>query len=251
MIIALTALKEKICRKELYIVSAIGVLVLLTFGTGSGSITVNGEAITDYKMIAPVLLIVVNAISCILAAVMSLSTIPNEYARNTSHLVWIRKIPQYRYHGELAISNVITGLISEAILFGAMLIFMISNGKADELFRLIPTYLIIGINVTTVSVMTSALSVIVPKFVSGTIVVAVTLAGIFHSLLSTFKDIIGGFGGQIIKYALKIVPNLHGIQSEASNALCGNDVDIHVILTGLLAIYVFAVLVFVFKRKEA
>ncbi len=251
MIIALTALKEKICRKELYIVSAIGVLVLLTFGTGSGSITVNGEAITDYKMIAPVLLIVVNAISCILAAVMSLSTIPNEYARNTSHLVWIRKKPQYRYHGELAISNVITGLISEAILFGAMLIFMISNGKADELFRLIPTYLIIGINVTTVSVMTSALSVIVPKFVSGAIVVAVTLAGIFHSLLSTFKDIIGGFGGQIIKYALKIVPNLHGIQSEASNALCGNDVDIHVILTGLLAIYVFAVLVFVFKRKEA
>ena len=109
MTIAFTALKEKIRRKELYIVS------------------VNGEAVTDYKILAPILLIVVNTISCILAVIMSLGTIPNEYERNTSHLVWIRKIPQYRYHGELALANIFTGLISEAILFVPMFIFMISN----------------------------------------------------------------------------------------------------------------------------
>lgn len=112
MIITLTAVKEKIRRKELYIVSAIGIFIILLFGTGSdsSSLSINGVAITDYKMLAPILLIVVNAISCVLTAVMSLSTIPNEYERNTSHLIWIRKIPQYRYHIELALSNMITGL---------------------------------------------------------------------------------------------------------------------------------------------
>lgn len=251
MTIAITALKEKIRRKELYIVSAIGVLILLTFGTGTGSISINGEALTDYKMLAPVLLIVVNAISCFLAIVMSISTIPNEYERSTSHLVWIRKIPQHRYHGELTLANIISGLTSEAILFGSLLIFMISQGKADELFRLVPAYLIVGINVIIVSVMTSALSIIIPKFVTGAIAVTITLVGIFHSLLEVFKDMIGGFGGGMIKYALKVIPNLHGIQSEAANALCGNAVDVHIILTGLLAVYVFAVLVLVFKQKEA
>ena len=122
MTIAFTALKEKIRRKELYIVSAIGAFILLVFGTGSSSITINGEAVTDYKILAPILLIVVNAISCVLAVIMSLGTIPNEYERNTSHLVWIRKIPQYRYHGELALANIFTGLISEAILFVPMFI---------------------------------------------------------------------------------------------------------------------------------
>ena len=251
MTIAITALKEKIRRKELYIVSVIGVLILLTFGTGTGSISINGEALTDYKMLAPVLLIVVNAISCFLAIVMSISTIPNEYERNTSHLIWIRKIPQYRYHGELTLANIISGLISEAILFGALLIFMISQGKIDELFRLVPTYFIVGINVIIVSVMTSALSIIIPKFVTGAIAITITLVGIFHSLLDVFKDMIGGFGGGMIKYVLKVIPNLHGIQSEAANALCGNVIDVHTSLTGLLAVYVFTVLVLAFKRKEA
>ena len=251
MTIAFTALKEKIRRKELYIVSAIGAFILLVFGTGSGSLTINGEAVTDYKILAPILLIVVNAISCVLAVIMSLGTIPTEYERNTSHLVWIRKIPQYRYHGELALANTFTGLISEAILFMAMFIIMMSKGRADEFLRLVMAYFIIGLNVTIVCVMTSALSIVIPKFMAGAIASAAMLVGIFSSLLATLKDIIGGFGGVMVKYALKVIPNLHGIQSEAANALCGNHIDIHVILTGLLAVYVLTVLILVFKRKEA
>ena len=251
MTIAFIALKEKIRRKELYIVSAIGAFILLVFGTGSGSLTINGEAVTDYKILAPILLIVVNAISCVLAVIMSLGTIPTEYERNTSHLVWIRKIPQYRYHGELALANTFTGLISEAILFVAMFIIMMSKGRADEFLQLVMAYFIIGLNVTIVCVMTSALSIVIPKFMAGAIASAAMLVGIFSSLLATLKDIIGGFGGVMVKYALKVIPNLHGIQSEAANALCGNHIDIHVILTGLLAIYVLTVLILVFKRKEA
>lgn len=251
MTITLTALKEKIRKKELYIVSAIGVIIILMFGTGSGSITISGVAVTDYKMLAPVLLIVVNGICCILAAIMSLSTIPNEYERHTSHLVWIRKIPQSRYHGELALANVISGLISEAILFCAVFIFMLVYGKADEVWRLIPAYLIIAVNVAAVSVMTSAVSVIIPRFAAGAVSVTATIMGIFYALLLTLKDIIGGFGGEMVKYALKIIPNLHAIQSQAANSLCGKTVDIHTILTGLLTVYIFTALILILKRKEA
>ena len=132
-----------------------------------------------------------------------------------------------------------------------MLIFMITNGKAEELWRLIPAYLIVGINVAILSVMTSALSIIIPRFAVGAVTVTVALVGLFHSLLSLLKDIIGGFGGEMIKYALKIIPDLDGIQSQAENILLGNSVDIHIILTGLLAVYVYVVLILVLKRKEA
>lgn len=251
MTIALTAFKEKLRRKELYIVSAIGILILLIFGTGSGTLSVDGVDVTDHKILAPILLTVMNAVVCILSVIMSISTVPNEYERKTSHLIWIRNVPQSRYHGELALANILSGLASEAILFGAMLIFMIKNGRAAELWRLIPAYLIIGVNVAAVCLMTSALSIILPKIAAGAISAAAALGGIFHSLLYTLKDIVGGFGGQLIKYALKLIPDLHGIQSQAGNILGGKDVDIHVILTGLLACYIFSVMIILFKRKEA
>lgn len=251
MTIAFTAFKEKIRRKELYIVSVIGVLILLIFGTGTGSLSINGQAVTDYKMLAPILLTVVNAISCILAVIMSVGTIPNEYERKTSHLIWIRRIPQYRYHGELAFANIFSGLASEAILFGAMLVFMIVNGKADLLWRLLPAYMIVGINVVIVSVMTSAFSVFLSPLVTGVLSSIIALAGIFYSILLVCKDIIGGFGGQLIKYGLKIIPNLHGVQKEAAAVLCGDVVEAHVIWKGLLAVYVFAVFLLVLRRKEA
>lgn len=251
MTVALTAFKEKLRRKELYIVSAIGIFILLIFGTGSGTLSIGGVAVTDYKVLAPILLTVMNAVVCILSVIMSLSTIPNEYERKTSHLIWIRNVPQSRYHGELALANILAGLASEAILFASVIIFMITNDRAAELWRLIPAYLIIGVNVAAVCLLTSALSIILPKLAVGAVSAAAALAGIFYSLLYTLKDIIGGFGGQLIKYALKIIPDLHGIQSQAGNILSGKDVDIHVILTGFLAIYIFSVMLILFKRKEA
>ena len=251
MIVALTAFKEKLRRKELYTVSGIGIFILLIFGTGSGTLSIDGVAVTDYKVLAPILLTVMNAVVCILSVVMSLSTIPNEYERKTSHLIWIRNISQSHYHSELAIANIFSGLASEAILFAAILFFMIKNNRAAELWRLIPAYFIIGVNVSAVCLLTSALSIVLPKFAAGAVSAAATLAGIFHSLLYTLKDIVGGFGGQLIKYILKLVPNLHGIQSQAGNICTGKDVDIHIILTGIFAIYIFSVMLILFKRKEA
>lgn len=251
MSIAVTALKEKIRRKELYIVSIIGVLILLVFGTGTGSLSINGVAITDYKMLAPILIVVVNAVGCVLTLIMSLSTIPNEYERHTSHLVWIRGISQARYHGELALANIFAGLISEGILFVAMLAFVITQGKVDEAWRLIPAYLIVGINITIMALLTSVLTVILPKFVAGSIAAAVVFVGIFHGLLSTLKDMLGGFGGQLIKYILKVIPDLHNMQTQAGNVFRKAKVDAHSIWVGLLIIYILVVCIMVAKKKEA
>lgn len=251
MTIALTAFKEKLHRKELYIVSIIGALIAVLFGSGTGQITIGGIAVTDYKMLAPIILIVVNAVCSILSVIMSLNTIPNEYERRTSHLVWIRKISQARYHGELAAANILSGLASEFILFAAVMVFMIIHGHIGEFARLIPAFLIISVNVAFVCVMTSALTVFLPKVIAGFIAAFITLVGIFHDLLMLLKDILSGFAGSLIKGILTIFPNLNAIQAQAGNVLRGSAFDIHPVLTGLLAIYVFAIVIMLVKRKEA
>ena len=250
MTIAITAFKEKIRRKELYIVSAIGILILLLFSTGGGALSINGVAVTDYRILAPILLTVVNAINCMLAVAMSLGTIPKEYERGTSHLVWIRKVPQWRYHGELALASVAAGLVSEAILFVPLLGFMLTSQRADQLWKLPFAWLILGINVAVVGMLTSVLSIILPRFAAGAVSCTVALAGIFHSVLGTLKDMVGGFGGEMIRYALKLIPSLHDIQAQAGVVLYGGKLDLHVILTGLLAIYGYTVLLLLLRRSS-
>lgn len=250
MMIAMTAYKEKIRRKELYIVSIIGVLILLLFSTGTGTLSIDGVPVTEYKMLLPILMIVVNVISCALAIVMSLSTIPNEYERNTSHLVWIRKISQPKYHGELALANLLISLTAEGILFITIVIFMLIKGQAGDIMKLIPAYLVMGISVAIVSLLTSVLSIRIPKMVAGMLAVAGMLIGVFYSLLELLKDVVGGLAGSLIKGMLTIMPNLHDIQSQAANILCGEAIDIHTLLKGLLVLYILTIGLFVFRRKE-
>lgn len=250
MTIALTAFKEKLRRKELYIVSIIGVLIVILFGSGAGQISIDGIAVTDYKMLAPIILIVVNAVCCILSVIMSLNTIPNEYERRTSHLVWIRKVSQARYHGELAAANVLSGLASELILFAAVVIFMIIHGHSGEIAKLIPAFLIIGVNVIIVCLITSAFTIFLPKTAAGFISAFITLSGVFHGVLMLLKDILGGFAGGFIKAVLTVIPDLNEIRAQAGNVLSGSNFDIHPILKGLLAAYVFAVVIMLVKKKE-
>jgi len=111
--------------------------------------------------------------------------------------------------------------------------------------------LLVGMNIAIVTLLTSMLTVIVPKIPAGAIAAAVVLCGIFHRLLDIAKDMLGGFGAELINCMLKIVPDLHEIQSQAGNILCGDKLDAHVIWVGLFYIYIFAVLLMVVKRKEA
>ncbi|MDE5873698.1 MAG: hypothetical protein K2H07_07275 [Lachnospiraceae bacterium] len=54
----------------------------------------------------------------------------------------------------------------------------------------------------------------------------------------------------MLKGILHIVPNLHGIQGQAGEFFVSNRVDAHLLLTGLLWIYIFVIALGLFKRKE-
>ncbi len=251
MTIAMNAFKEKIRRKELYIVCIIGILIVILFGTGNGEITIGGKPITGYEMLSPVILIVVNAVACILTAIMSASTIPNEYQRHTDHLIRIRKVSQARYHFELAMANFFAGLSSLGILFLSVVIFVFSQGHAGDIWKLVPAFLMMAINMAIVSFLSSTLSIILPPFLSGSISVVITLVGIFYSLLLLVKDVLGGFAGGFLKVVLFLFPNLHEISRSAGEFMGGEMADLHIILKGLLWVYIFAVLILIIKRKEA
>ena len=251
MTIAVTALKEKIRKKVFYIVTIIGVLILVLFSTGTGSISVNGTAITDYTLLAPILLTLVNAISCAMAVVLSLDTIPNEYERQTSHLVLIRNVSQAKYHGALAAANIVASLMSELILFITFLCFMLSEHHENDIGRLPVAFLISSINVILICVMTSWLSIFLPKLIAGTLCVMMMLAGIFYSMLELLNSIVGGFAGKLLKILLHIVPDLHGIQKQAGTFLTDGVADLHLLLEGLLWIYILCIFLVLFKRKEA
>ena len=250
MIIAVTALKEKMRKKVLYIVSILGGLILVLFGTGTGSISIDGTPVTDYKILAPILLTILNAISCVMAVVLSLDTIPNEYERKTSHLVLIRKVSQTKYHAALTIANIMAGLLAELILFTAFLLFMISQHQGGDIWRLVPAFLISAIGVVLICVMTSWLSIFLPRFFAGTLSVIIVLTGVFYNMLELLNSIVGGFAGKLLKGILYIVPDLHGIQQQAGSVLASGTIEVHLLLKGLLWIYIFAILLGLFKRKE-
>lgn len=249
MTIALTAFREKILRKELYIVSAVAAAILVIFGTGTSSITVNGEPVTGFGTLAPILVTVVNAFTCLFALITSIGTVPAEYGRGTSHLIWIRGVPQWRFHGELALANVMSGVCCETILFCTLAVFTAAGG--GDVLRLIPAFGIVAVNVVAVSAAATALSLILPKPFAGAAAAFYVGAGIFRELLLTVKDVLGGFGGELIKYALKLIPDLNSVQAQAGKLLTAKPADIHEIFGVLLAAYAFTLVILFYKKKEA
>lgn len=251
MMIMWNALKEKIRRKELYIVSAIGLILLLGFSSGVGTITINGIPITDYENLAPVLMVVIHVICGALAIVLSLRTIPNEYERHTSHLIWIRGIHQSQYHGELALANIGISLISEAILYIGLLIFTFVKGHAEDVWRLIPAFLIMAISIVIISLFTSLLSTMLPSMAAGAIAAFCYLAGVLHGVLETLRNMISGFASGLLRGFLWVVPDLNEIQTQAGNVISGDAIEWHVIWKGLLIIWVLGLCLFLYRKKEA
>ncbi len=251
MTILENALKEKVRRKELYIVTVIGLLVLLIFGTGAGTITMDGKEITDFENLSSILITVINVICGALAIVLSLHTIPNEYERKTSHLIWIRGVSQSRFHGELALANGISSLLSEGILYLGLLVFVIMKGKGAEAWKLIPAFLIVAICVFLVSLFTSMLSIVLPDMLAGTIAAICYLVGILHGVLDVFRNMVTGIGSLLLKGILFVIPDLNAIQKQAGNMLRGNGVEVHMIWKGLLTVYIISLLLFVFRKNEA
>lgn len=245
------ALKERIRRKELYIVVVIGVLLTLFCGSDSTSITINGEPLVSFRNMFMVMHVLIHVIGCILAVILSLRTIPNEYERHNSHLVWVRGISQVKYHGGLAAANVLATAISAGILYMVLAGYAIAKGHASYVLKMLPAYLIVVISVSLVSLFVSVLSICLPSMAVGGLAVLFAGAGVLHGLLDLFKSTVGGVAGACISFLLQIVPDLNGLQKQAYNLIMGEPIEAHLLWSGLLALWVISLGLFVFKKKEA
>ena len=245
------ALYEKLRRKELYIVSALCVLILLLLSSGSTELTVAGEPVTGFNAMFPVLHTVANALSCLFAAVLSCGTIPQEYERHSSHLVWARGISQPVYHGGLALANLIASCIPALIQYVLLAGYAVLNGHSEVLGVLLPAFLILTVNIGVVSLFTSAVSIPLPEMPAGVIGVLLALVGIFHGLLEMYGRVIGGVPSTLLNAVLTVIPNLYKIGGQAENLLLGKEISVHVLLVGLLAVYIGTALIWALRKKEA
>lgn len=251
MEIMMTAVKEKLRRKELYIIGGIAVLLLFFLSSGESSLSINGEMITDFTMMLPVFLTIIHFVSCVLAIVLSIGTIGKEYERKTSHLIWIRGVSQFQYHGQLALSNLMISLMAQFVFFVVLGIYCIGQGQMQCFFRIIPAYLITGISTAILSLLTSVLSIVMPAFAAGVISTVVLVGGVFHSLLGIAAGTVGGAGGKALKYLLSVVPDLNNNAKMSTDFLIGKPVSVHDILVGVLTIYLISWFLVILKKKEA
>lgn len=251
MEITINVIREKIRKKLLYITTILGILVISVFASDMGSITIEGKDIKDYYVLIPVLINLVNFISGAMALALSVNTIPNEYERRTSHLIWSRKISQTRYHFGLTTGNVIVSWLSGFILYFTLGIFSVINGYSNILIPLALSIPLMMLYTTVVSALTSALSVKLPVAATTTIMVIVLVCGAFRGILTTIVTAMTGFQGKILALALKIIPNLAGISTQAGNLIQGKNLSLHVIIMGFLAIWIAGLGILFLKREEA
>lgn len=251
MEIMMTAIKEKVRRKELYIIAGIAVVVLMLLSSDNSSLTINGKIITDYENVVVVFLTVTHFVCCVLAVVLSVGTIGNEYERKTSHLVWIRGISQLRYHGQLACANVVISLIAQSVFFFMLGGYCIKEGHADAVLYLLPAFFLMGLSTSIISLFTSVISIKLPAFVTGVLSAVLLIAGIFHSLLNLLVQTNDGIGQKVLRFLLRILPNLNENAQMAARIILGKPISFHTICVNVLTIYLISWGIIVFRRKEA
>ena len=136
------ALRERIRRKDIYVVMVIGLFIVLLCMSGTVTLSIDGVPVTEIRMLLPFVLNVASVIGGAMAVALSLRTIPNEYERKTSHLVWMRGISQWNYHGQLALANVISSVAALLVLYAGVVIFALAKGEAEVVLRSVPGFLI-------------------------------------------------------------------------------------------------------------
>lgn len=245
------ALRERIRRKDIYVIVAVGLLIILMCMSGAATLSIDGVPVTEFEMMMPLVLHVVSVLGGAVAVALSLRTIPSEYERKTSHLVWTRGISQWNYHGQLALANIISSVGALFILYAGVMVFAGMKGETEVLLRSIPGFLMYAAGTAGVSLLTSALSLKLPGMAAGVVCTGVMLAGTMSPVLETVSGIMSGAPRIILRGILVLTPDLYGMESQAGDFLLGESVDVHLLLGGGLFLYVGAALLFLLRRKEA
>ncbi|SFC53586.1 hypothetical protein [Butyrivibrio sp. YAB3001] len=251
MEITLNVIREKIRKKMLYVTTALGIIVVAVFSTDMGSLTVGGRSINDYHVLLPILINVLNFLNGAIALAISCSTIPLEYERRTSHLIWSRGISQGRYHMSLTVGNLVTSWISGIILYMTLGVFAVIKGYADILGKIAVAAVFMMLYAAIICMLTSALSIRIPTLFTGTIMVIILVFGAFRNALNLLTATLTGIGAVVIKRAIRLIPNLAGISTQAGNLVQEKPLNAHVIIMALLMIWIAGLLVMIVKREEA
>lgn len=245
------ALRERIRRKDIYVVIMIGMLIVTMCMSGTATLAINGVSVTEFEMLMPLVLNVISVLGGGIAVALSLRTIPNEYERRTSHLIWIRGVSQWKYHGQLALANVISSVGALFILYAGVMVFAAVKGEYGVLAKGPLAFAVFAVGTAAVSLFTSAVSLVVPGMAAGVICTAFMLIGTLHPILETISGIVSGAARGLLNGILFVVPSLYAVESQAASLLSGKTVQIHEILGGLLVLYVCTVMLYVFHRREA
>ena len=241
---------ERIRSRTFYVVGIIGMVIMLLITTGNGNLTINGKKVTGFEPMVPVALSIIGFVSSLLAVMVSLQTIPNEFERKTTHLVLIRGIKPWQYMFSLTAGNMLASVFCMLSLYVSLLIFTAAHGKIG-LF--LPTFLCIGImsiNTMLLSAAVSVLSIKLPVYITGIFGLIIYVMGILHGVIDTLAGTTEGFGAVLIKVVMLIVPDFSAVQQQASNALTWIPLDPKPLLLSLLQLYFILALTFVVFRKE-
>ena len=151
----------------------------------------------------------------------------------------------------LAVGNVIVSWISGFILYITLGIFAIVNGYANILGMIFVSAVFMMIYVAIICMLATALSIKLPAVVTGVIMIALFVGGAFRSILTLVSATLTGFGGIVVKRIICLIPNLSGLSKQAGNMIQGKPVNVHVIVMGLLIIWIAGLGILFFRRKEA
>lgn len=241
---------ERIRSRTFYVVGIIGMIIMLLITTGNGNLTINGRKVAGFEPMVPVALSIIGFVSSLLAVMVSLQTIPNEFERKTTHLVLIRGIKPWQYMFSLAAGNMLASVFCMLSLYVSLLIFTAAHGKFG-LF--LPTFLciaIMSINTMLLSAAVSVLSIKLPVYITGIMGLIIYVMGILHGVLDTLAGTTEGFGAVLAGVVLFLVPDFSAVQHQASNVLTWMPLDPKPLLVSLLQLYIVLSLTFVVFRKE-
>lgn len=242
--------RERIRGKTFYVVSFIGIVIMLMITTGNGHLSINGRKITGFDQLVPVALSLIGFISSLLAVMISLRTIPDEFERKTTHLVLIRGVKPWQYMFSLTIGNMLASLFCMLSLYAALLIFCTAHGR---LGLMLPTFfciIIMSINTMFLSAAVSVMSIKAPVYITGIFGLIIYVAGILHGVLDTLARAAEGVSAALVRIMLFFIPNFSAVQQQASNILTSAPIDPEPVMRSLMVLYLVLSLTFVLFRKE-
>ena len=241
------ALKDKLRNKILYYVCLMGIIIAL-FVVLNAKIKWDGKIVNNFKTQAAIITSIISFFACVLSILLSSNTIPNEYERKTSHLLFIRGVRRWQYTFSLTASNVIISIISLFLLSLSLIILSVIKNEIGHLRYIAGTIAILSINVVVLSVITSFLSKNISAIAAGFFGLMFYFVGILHDTIEILTKTIGS--SKIIHYILLVVPNLSDVQKQAGHFMDGNRIDIYPLVVQVLYMYIILSLVLVVPGRR-